>query len=345
MTKAKSEYWQNIVDRANSHTGKQVPFFTLAPMEAVTDTVFRRVVDYAAAPDAYYTEFVNARSIAHPKAKFSVQGRLAVVEHEKLPIAQIWGNRPEDFVTAIEELKKDGYQAIDINMGCPDGTVIKNAGGSDLIRHPHDAAAIIQAAKTIGLPVSVKTRIGFNELETYKRWLPFLLQQDIQVLTVHLRTRKEQSKVPAHYELIDDILAMRDTISPQTLIQFNGDIKDRQAGLALAESHPGIDGIMIGRGIFENPWAFELNPQPHSLDEALELLNLQLDLHDEVTNLYGPRHFQKLKRFFKIYVRSFSYASDLRLALMETQSTTDVRKVLAEFDAQWQAHKVQQAAN
>jgi len=343
MRKAKSEFWQNIVDSADQKAGEHVPFFTLAPMEAVTDTVFRRVVEHAAGPDMYYTEFVNARSIAHPKAKFSVQGRLAVAKGEKMPIAQIWGNRPEDFLSAITELKTDGYQAIDINMGCPDGTVIKNAGGSDLIRHPHDAEAIIQAAKQVGLPISVKTRLGFNELETYKRWLPFLLKQDVQVLTVHLRTRKEQSKVPAHFELIDEILAMRDEISPNTLIQFNGDIKDRQAGLQLAQKHPGIDGIMIGRGIFESPWAFEVNPCEHTLEESLELLNLQLDLHDEVTALYGPRHFQKLKRFFKIYVRSFSYASDLRMALMDTKSTADARAVLAEFNEQWSAHELQKA--
>ncbi|QIL50028.1 tRNA-dihydrouridine synthase [Weissella coleopterorum] len=341
MIKAKSQYWQNIIDQAQIAGQDHIPFFTLAPMEAVTDTVFRRVVERAAGPDAYYTEFTNARSVAHPKAKFSVQGRLAVAPNERMPIAQVWGDRPQDFVSSITELKERGYQAVDLNMGCPDGTVIKNGGGSDLIRNPENAAAIITAAKEPGLPISVKTRLGFNHLDTYKTWIPFLLKQDVQVLTIHLRTRKEMSKVPAHYELIDEILAMRDEIAPNTLIQLNGDIKNRAEGLALAKAHPGIDGFMIGRGIFESPWAFEKEPQEHTLEEALGLLNLQLDLHDEVTQLYGPRHFQKLKRFFKIYVRSFSYASDLRMALMETNSTTEVRQVLAEFDQQWQAHLAQ----
>ncbi len=338
MIKAKSQYWQNIIDQAQIPGQDKVPFFTLAPMEAVTDTVFRRVVEQAAGPDAYYTEFTNARSVAHPKAKFSVQGRLAVAENERMPIAQIWGDRPQDFVSSINDLKKRGYQAVDLNMGCPDGTVIKNGGGSDLIRNPETAAAVIAAAKEPGLPISVKTRLGFNHLDTYKTWLPFLLEQDIQVLTVHLRTRKEMSKVPAHFELIDEILAMRDEISPNTLIQFNGDIKNRAEGLALAQAHPGIDGLMIGRGIFESPWAFEKEPVDHTLEDSLVLLNLQLDLHDEVTKLYGPRHFQKLKRFFKIYVRSFSYASDLRMALMETNTTDEVRQVLAEFDQQYKEH-------
>ncbi|KRN74687.1 hypothetical protein IV73_GL001193 [Weissella kandleri] len=341
MTQAKSSYWQKVVDQAQAGHEQPTPFFTLAPMEAVTDTVFRRVVEKAAGPDAYYTEFTNARSIAHPKAKFSVQGRLAVADDESMPIAQIWGNRPEDFRSAANDLKTRGYEAVDINMGCPDGTVIKNGGGSDLIRHQDDAAAIIAAAKESGLVVSVKTRLGFNDFETYKTWLPFLLEQDVQVLTIHLRTRKEMSKVPAHYEVIDEIVAMRDAISPRTLLQINGDIKDRAAGLELAAAHPGVDGIMIGRGIFESPWAFEKAPSDHTLEESLDLLRLQLDLHDEVTKLYGPRHFQKLKRFFKIYVRSFSYASDLRMALMETNTTDEVRQALADFDRQWQAHQKQ----
>ncbi|MDR3189759.1 MAG: tRNA-dihydrouridine synthase [Lactobacillaceae bacterium] len=340
MRQAKSAFWQNIVDTATQNAnGEPVPFFSLAPMEAVTDTVFRRVVLKAAQPDLFYTEFVNARSVAHPKAKFSIQGRLAISEDEPMPIAQIWGNRPEDFTSSINELKGRGFQAIDLNMGCPDGTVIKNHGGSDLILNPGSAAEVIAAAKATGLPISVKTRLGFNNLDTYKSWLPFLLKQDIQVLTVHLRTRKEMSKAPAHFELIDEIVKMRDEISPNTLLQINGDIKDRAAGLQLAKEHPGIDGIMIGRGIFGNPYCFELEPTEHTLDENLALLETQLNLFDEFTEKFGPMHFQKLKRFFKIYVRNFSYASDLRIALMDTKSTNEVREILATFNAEWQAHQ------
>lgn len=348
MIQAKSAFWQKIVDDAqtNPATGlDQTPFFTLAPMEAVTDTVFRRVVEKAAGPDAYYTEFTNARSISHPKAKFTVQGRLAYVADEKKPIVQLWGNREIDFESSALELRDRGFEAIDINMGCPDSTVIKNGGGSDLIRHFDSAKEVIIGAKKAGLPVSVKTRLGFNDLETFRTWLPFLLEQDVQVLTVHLRTRKEMSKVEPHYEFIDEILKMRDEIAPNTLIQFNGDIKDRQAGLELARQHPGIDGIMIGRGIFENPFAFEVTTTDHSLDETLALLRLQLDLYDQFTAEFGPMHFQKLKRFFKIYVRNFSYASDLRLALMETKTTAEVREVLDEFDRQWAAKATQSASN
>lgn len=347
MVQPKSAFWQNVVDAAQQHPQvdglEKLPFFTLAPMEAVTDTVFRRVVAKAAAPDAFYTEFTNARSISHPKAKFTVQGRVSFDPSEQIPVAQLWGDRPIDFELGVADVKNRGFEAVDINMGCPDSTVIKNGAGSGLIKEPDKAAELIAAAKTGGLPISVKTRLGFNKLDTFREWIPFLLRQDIQVLTIHLRTRKEMSKVPAHFELIDEILQMRDEIAPDTLIQINGDIKDRAQGLEIAKEHPGLDGIMIGRGIFESPFAFEDTATEHTLDDSLDLLRYQLDLHDEFEAEFGPTNFQKLKRFFKIYVRGFSYASDLRVALMETKTTDEVRNILDEFDQQWAAKQAELA--
>lgn len=136
---------------------------------------------------------------------------------------------------------------------------------------------------------------------------------------------------------------MRDEIAPDTLLQINGDVKTRQEGLELVRQHPGVDGVMIGRGVFENPFAFEIMPADHTLDQTLELLRLQLDLYDEFTAEFGPMNFQKLKRFFKIYVRNFAYASDLRVALMDTNTTDEVRALLAEFDKQWAAKKAADA--
>lgn len=327
----KSAYWQNIAEQVQT-TGE--PFFSLAPMEAVTDAVFRQVVQAAAAPDIYYTEFTNAKSVTHPKAKFSVAGRLYVSENEaKMPIAQLWGDEGEDFYKAAVEAKKMGYEAIDLNMGCPDATVIKNGGGSDMIRHFERAAEVIAATKKAGLPVSVKTRLGFNDVNTFREWLPFLFQQDVEVLTIHLRSRKEMSKVDAHYEYIDEIVALRDEHAPETLLQINGDIKTRQQGLALAAAHPGVDGVMIGRGIFESPFAFEKVATQHSLVEMLTLLRLQLDLYDEFVAQFGKRKFDQLKRFFKIYVRNIPHAAGLREQLMASRSTDEVREILDRVSA------------
>lgn len=329
----KSEFWKEIIESTGEENGQKLPFFSLAPMEAVTDVVFRHVVSKAARPDVYYTEFTNSSSFASPKGIHSTRGRLTFTPDEQPIIAQIWGSRPADIKFMCEKLPELGYQAIDINMGCPDKAVIKSGGGSDLIRNPDLAKEIIESAKAGGLPVSVKTRLGFSRVEEWHDWLKFLLEQKIEVLTIHLRTKKEMSKVPAHFELIPEILKLRDEITPNTLIQINGDIKSRAQGLELWRKYPKIDGIMIGRGIFENPFCFEKNPPEtaRTSSDYLDLLELQLDLFEKYSRELEKRRFEPLKRFFKIYVREFAGASDLRAKLMETKTVDEVREILKDF--------------
>ena len=297
-------------------------------MEAVTDVVFRHVVARAGRPDIFFTEFTNSDSFCSPKGIHSTRGRLAFTEDEHPMVAQIWGKNPEHFREMAHGLKELGFKGIDINMGCPDKSVVKGGAGSGLIRTPELAAELIIATKEAGLPVSVKTRLGDTRIDEWRSWLTHILKQGIVNLTIHLRTRKEMSKVPAHYELIAEIKALRDAIAPQTLLTINGDIRDRAHGLELVEAY-GVDGIMIGRGIFQNPFAFELEPQEHSHTERLELLKLQLDLFDRYTSEIEPRAFDPLKRFFKIYIRGFEGAAELREKLMHTKSTDEVRALLA----------------
>jgi tRNA-dihydrouridine synthase len=264
-----------------------------------------------------------------------------------------------------------GYDGIDINMGCPDQSAIKSGGGAGMILNPENAESIIAAAKTSGLPVSVKTRLGYSRVDEWQDWLTHILQQDITNLTIHLRSKKEMSKVPAHFELIPDIKKLRDQIAPQTLLTINGDIRDRMHGMELVEQYS-VDGIMIGRGIFTNPFAFgesnrttqksapvgtredtksEVQPEkvltksvtfPESngvLDgsdrksDLVGLLNLQLDLYDQYHTQTG-RPFETLKRFFKIYIRDFAGASELRDQLMHTKSTDEVRALLVKSQAE-----------
>ena len=304
------------------------PFFILAPMEAVTDVVFRHVIDHAARPDVFFTEFTNAASYCSPAGIHSTRGRLAFTADEQPMVAQIWGSNPDHFAQMARGLANMGYKGIDINMGCPDKAVIKSGGGSGLILQPELAAELIKAAKEGGLPVSVKTRLGYSSTSEWKEWLAHILRQDIANLTIHLRTRKEMSKVDAHFELISDIKALRDDIAPQTLLTINGDIRNRQHGRELIE-HYGVDGIMIGRGIFTNPFAFEHVEREHSRDELLELLNLHLDLFDKYSRELEPRRYEPLKRFFKIYIRDFPGASELREQLMHTKSTEEARTVIS----------------
>jgi tRNA-dihydrouridine synthase len=312
-----TSFWNNLPQ----------PYFVLAPMEAVTDVVFRHVIAEAGKPDVFFTEFTNTNSWCSPRGKHSTRGRLTFTPDEQPIVAHIWGNVPEYYAEMSRGMAELGFSGIDINMGCPAPNVAPKGSGSGLINTPENAAAIIAAAKEGGLPVSVKTRLGYTRVDEWEEWLTHLLQQDIANLTIHLRTRKEMSKVPAHYELIDDIVALRDRIAPNTLLTINGDIRDRQHGLQLIAEHPGVNGVMIGRGVFHNPFAFALVARPHAREELIALLQRQLDLFDKYeSDMRKP--FETLKRFFKIYIRDFDGASELRDALMHTKNTSEVRELL-----------------
>lgn len=340
------------------------PFFVLAPMEAVTDHVFRRVVQNAAAPDLYFSEFTNATGWAHAGEK-AVAGRLTIHSDEKYPlIAQIWGTIPEDIAKLATHCKKLGYRGIDINMGCPESSAVKSGGGAAMCQNPALAAEVIDAAKTSGLPVSVKCRLGYSKINEWQEWLTHLLKQDITALTVHLRTKKEMSKVPAHWEIMPKIKKLRDEIAPDTLLIGNGDVVDRAYGLKLIKE-TGIDGIMIGRGVFHNPYCFEKTPREHTKNELIDLLKLHLDFFEQAharhpsggrdpeieldfrlrgndargeaegdTSAQPPtpriqtKPYQTLKRFFKIYIRDFSGSHELRNQLMETTTIQQARQVL-----------------
>lgn len=306
------------------------PFFVLAPMEAVTDTIFRHVIAEAGAPDVWYTEFTNATGWVHAGDK-AIGGRLLKTPDEIPIVAQIWGGEAGDMEKLSHHCKQLGYHGIDINMGCPAKSAIKS-GGAALIRNPQLAVDAIKAAKLCGLPVSVKTRLGYSRVDEWREWLTTLLQQDIVALTIHLRTKKEMSKVPAHFELIDEIVALRNAVAPHTLLVINGDIADRSHGEQLVREHPGVNGVMIGRGVFTNPFCFaKEQPNPDTRQQKLlALLHKQLDLYD----VYAPqthRPYETLKRFFKIYVRDFDGAKELRDTLMHTTSTNEARRCIAAY--------------
>lgn len=307
------------------------PFFILAPMEAVTDVVFRHVVAAAAPPDLFFTEFTNATGWAHAGDK-AIGGRLVKTDDESPIVAQLWGSDPDSMEKLSKHCATLGYSGIDINMGCPDASAVKSGGGSGMIKDPENAARIIAAAKKSGLPVSVKTRLGYSRVDEWPEWIAHILRQDIVNFTIHLRTKKEMSKVPAHFELISEIKKLRDEIAPHTLLTINGDIMNRAHGMELVEKY-GVDGVMIGRGIFKNPYAFakaDSQPSDDSRDQLIDLLYLHLDLHDEYDKIM-PRKFDPLKRFFKVYMHSFPNAAELRDRLMHTHDTAEVRTVLKDF--------------
>ena len=308
-------------------------FTVLAPMEGVTDKVFRGVIAKAGRPDLFFTEFTNVTSFASEKGRHDALERLEVAPFDKPIIAQIWGKNPEHFASLASALEELGFDGCDINMGCPDRHVNKAGGGAAMIRTSELAVECIKEAKAnTNLPVSVKTRLGFTYLDERHDWLKLLLEQDLTNLTVHLRTRKEMSKVAAHYELIPEILELRDTIAPNTKITINGDIKDLKHIHELQAQYPGVDGWMIGRGVFQNPYCFT-DHEP-TTEELLSLLQYHLDLFDaraKELEEKGSRYpYEPMKHFFKVYISNFPGASDLRTKLMNCKSTDEVRQVLKE---------------
>lgn len=327
-------------------------FTVLAPMEGVTDVVFREVISRAGAPDVFFTEFTNVSSFASEKGRNNALERLDLeitkapksAKNSKNPdralnstpvVAQIWGNNPAHFTELASALESLGFSGLDINMGCPDRHVNKAGGGSAMIKTPDLAIECIKSAQsTTNLPVSVKTRLGFTYIDEYKTWLPLLLKQNLSALTVHLRTRKEMSKVPAHFELIPEIVKLRSEIAPETKLIINGDIEDVKHVHELSNKYPEVDGWMIGRGVFKNPFCFNQNyidKQP-TREELQSLLDYHLKLFDErqkELESRGSRYpYEPLKHFFKIYINNFPGASDLRAELMECRDTASVRAIL-----------------
>lgn len=302
------------------------PFLILAPMEGVTDIMFRQVIAHAGRPDLFFTEFTNVSSYASEKGRHNALERLEVAPSDNPIIAQIWGKNPDHFSETCQALDNLGFSGVDLNFGCPDKHVNKAGGGAAMILTPDLAVECFKNAKKFtALPVSIKTRLGWSDPAEYQSWLPILLAEHPAALTIHLRTKKEMSKVPAHYELIPDITRLRSQISPTTKLIVNGDIKDRTHALELHTKYPEVDGFMIGRGVFANPYCFT-NHQP-AKEELMELLKTHLDLYEIQSRKYYIS-YETLKHFFKIYVNNFPGAKDLRTKLMNTHSIPEARDII-----------------
>lgn len=308
------------------------PFFVLAPMDDVTDTVFRRIVADCAPADYTVTEFVNVDGLCS-RGRDKVIRKLGVELDTTPVIAQIWGKTPENFETIAQELADGtipGFVGIDLNFGCPEKNVVKNECCSGLQQPAlrDKALKIIEATQRGAgkFPVSFKTRLGFDSIDY--SWHEFLLNYKPSMLTIHVRTTKQMSKVPAQWEAILPIIKLRDEISPETKIVLNGDIMSHEQGNELAEKY-GVDGIMIGRGIFHNPYVFEPNSRwsEVSREDRIALLKKHIELHDEIYP-DGQRPFSPLKKFAKVYISDFSGASELRDQIMHTNSVPEALDVL-----------------
>ena len=321
------DFWKNI----NS------PVYALAPMEDVTDTVFRELVLSVSSVgklNILFTEFTSADGLIHPDGKEAVSQRLRVSSGERKLlsknnvkiIAQLWGSDPERFLRAAKIIRDDySFDGIDINMGCPVKKIVKQGGCSALILQPDLSREIIQAVKEgSGMPVSVKTRIGYNAVDT-ERWIENLLSADPSAIIIHGRTRKMQSEGKADWNEISKAVSLRNSLGKDVKILGNGDV------MSIPEADEKIrfydvDGVMIGRGIFANPWLFSDQPGEKTMDEKINMLLMHTELFTD--QWQNSKNFAILRRFFKIYLSGFPGASSLRASLMDSRDISEVINLL-----------------
>ncbi len=339
----------------------QETLFILAPMDDVTDTVFRQIIHDLynhsdEGPDIYFTEFVNVDGLMSP-GRPKLMKKLQFVATEGPLIAQLWGLKPENFEAIARQIadgtiQKElglpscpvhhssssarkqagrcvcGFVGIDLNMGCPAKSEVKNGACSALIQNRPLAKEIIEAtirgaeSAVQRMPVSVKTRIGFSEIDL--GWIEFLLEHELDMLTLHWRTRKEMSKVPAHWELAPEVVKLRDRISPRTKIIGNGDVLTRHQGEELVSKY-NLDGIMIGRGVFHDPYVFALESPWETVpkEDKVALYRKHVQLFADTWE-QGERPIHTLNKFCKIYISGFDGAKELREILMNCQSTDEL---------------------
>ena len=343
------------------------PFFCLAPMADVTDPAFRVLLTRYGKPDVMWTEFVSANG-RMSEGRSALVRDLAYSEEERPIVAQLFSSDPTTMQGAAKLCAELGFDGIDINMGCPDRTIEKQGAGAAMIRTPEIAVEIIRAVKrgieSAGkdIPVSVKTRVGYNSVQI-DEWIPLILSEGVAALTVHARTRKELSKVPADWSRIKRVVALRDRIAPETVIIGNGDVTSLSDGIEKARAS-GCDGVMVGRALFGTPWFFDAtrsvvatlprrrarilrtlpfigkwfetrrraaqsDVRPITISERLDALVEHTQLFE--TMLGDIKSFAIMKKHYKAYCTGFAGAKELRMRLMDAKNATEVATLVQEF--------------
>ncbi len=310
-------------------------FFVLAPMADVTDAAFRRIIAKYGRPAVMWTEFVSCDGLCHPEGRQALSIDLLYTEDERPIVAQVFTAHPEKMREAAKYILELGFDGLDINMGCPEKNIVKQGAGASLMQNPELAQELILAAKEGvegKIPVSVKTRIGFNA-DDLEVWLPNLLEALPAAITIHARTKKEMSLVPANWDRVKR--AVEIARGGEVFILGNGDVKNlEEARARVAET--GCDGVMIGRGIFGNPWLFDETKKEVSVEETLRVMVQHTKLYEELfrdpdESRAGKKSFELMKKHYKAYVHGFPEAKELRVKLMDCHTAEEVEVVINDF--------------
>lgn len=318
-----ANFWQNLPK----------PLLVAAPLANVTDAPFRKHLLQYSRPSVLWTEFVSADGLCHPKGREALLADLSFENMEHPIVAQLFTSNPEKMQSAAKLVAELGFDGVDINMGCPDKNIMKQGAGASCMKDPANARALIRAAKAgvdeagKNIPVSVKTRLGFNE-DSLETWLSELLAEEPAVITIHARTKKELSQVPARWERIKRAVEIRNALQSQTLIIGNGDVKDMEdAHHKITET--GADGVMFGRALLGNPWLFDQTKGAvtveEKLDASLRHTKMFLEFWQE------RKSFELMKKFYRAYINNFPLAKELRAEMMSKKNFVEIQETVEQF--------------
>ena len=309
-------------------------------MADVTDAAFRRIIAKYGKPDVFWTEFVSADGLCSPAGREKLLIDLSYTEAERPIVAQLFSSKPENMREAAKLVAELGFDGLDINMGCPARTIEKQGAGAALIKDFKLAQDVIRAAEEgSGLPVSIKTRVGYGK-DILEEWLSALLETKPAAITVHARTRKEMSKTPANWEAVARAVKLRNSCQgvalTRTLIIGNGDVKDLADAKEKARE-TSADGIMLGRAIFGNPFLFRNKnvlsevegPYTPSVEEKLRVMVEHTKLFEELFK--DKKNFSVMKKHYKAYVNGFDGAKELRMELMDAKNADEAEGIANRF--------------
>jgi len=309
--------------------GLKKPIMALSPMDDVTDAAFRLLIARRGRPDVFYTEFVSVDGLCSAEGYPRLLKDLKYDASERPIVAQLFGDKPELFRRAAGLVSDLGFDGVDINMGCPVKAVVNTGSGASLIKTPELAQDIVSATiEGAGrMPVSVKTRIGYNRIESVE-WCERLLETNPAAIIFHLRTKKEMSMVPAHWEEMPRLVET--ARGSGVLILGNGDIRTLdEAERKAAET--GCDGIMLGRAIFGNPWLFNraVGPNDITLADRFAAMIEHARLYEQMFT--GEKNFLMMRKHLMAYGSGFPGAKEFRVSLEQINCAADVEAAIAAF--------------
>lgn len=330
-------------------------------MDGVTEHTYRHIQKKYGNPDIIYTEFTNVEGVCHGAIKLLED--FLFDETQRPIIAQIYGTTPKYFRQVAVVLCELGFDGIDINMGCPAKSVDSSGAGAALIKTPQLAQEIIRETKAgvqdyldgmrakdcpdisqniaqevvkrhdqlpqeykenREIPVSVKTRIGYNT-PVVEEWIPTLLEMKPAAIALHGRTLKQQYSGESNWEEIHKAALL--CKKTDTILLGNGDVLNYEQAVEYIQKYE-VDGILIGRGSFGNPFAFQ--PNSDKLLEQNNIFKIALEhckLYEQTYNQDPRYHFMPMRKHLGWYVKGIDGAREIRMELFQANNSEEVESI------------------